>query len=116
MNLLQETIEDITLSGHSAEDIIFIGSERSAYSCTWEEFKELADDEYSSGFGAQEVASDLIIAFSDGSKMWRHEYDGSENWAYSSPFEAPETTLPIKNLFVTGTQVGWCDLEEMNKP
>jgi len=30
--------------------------------------------------------------------MWRHEYDGSENWAYSKPFKRPNKQLPIKRL------------------
>lgn len=114
MNLLQETIEDIEQSGHKPEDIVFIGSEGTGHSCTWDEFTELANRDYDSGFGAQEVASDLIIVFSDGAKMWRHEYDGSENWDYSSPFKMPEETKQIKSLFVTPEQIGWADLAEIN--
>lgn len=44
--------------------------------------------------------------------MWRHEYDGSENWEYSSPFKMPENVKPIESLFVRG--VGWEDLAEIN--
>lgn len=33
MNLLDETIKDVKDSGHSINDIIFIGSESSGYSC-----------------------------------------------------------------------------------
>lgn len=112
MNLLQETIEEIIRSGHKTEDIIFIGSESSGYSCTWPEYEILANRDYDYGFGAQEVASDLIIVFADGAKMWRHEYDGSENWAYSSPFKMPSEIKQIKNLFVNG--VGWEDLADIN--
>lgn len=111
-NLLSETISDIQDSGHSIEEIIFIGSEKSGYSCTWEEYERLADQNYDSGFGAPQVASDLIIVFSDGSKMWRHDYDGSEWWVYSTPFDLPMETKPIKKLFVNS--VGWEDLEEIN--
>ncbi len=96
-NLLKETIEDIENSGHTITDITFIGTE-DGYSCTWDEFKELADKDYNSGFGAAEVASDLIIVFNDGGKMWRSEYDGSENWDYSTPFVMPEKLKPIKRL------------------
>jgi len=114
MNLLKETIEDIKQSGHKPDDIVFIGSERSGYSCTWDEFTKLADRDYDSGFGAQKVARDLIIVFSDGTKMWRHEYDGSENWDYSSPFKMPRETKPVTNLFVPPERVGWMGLAEIN--
>lgn len=84
-NLLHETIEDIAHSGHTVPDVVFIGSDNAEYSCTWAEFEQLANQEYDSGFGAAEVAGDLIIRFSDGKKMWRHEYDGSECWYYDAP-------------------------------
>ena len=113
-NLLEETIEDIARSGHKPEDIIFIGSEASGHRCTWEEFQALANVDYDAGYGAQEIASDLIIVFRDGAKMWRHEYDGSERWDYSEPFKMPEQSLPIKRLKVPADRVGWCDLAECN--
>lgn len=99
INLLKETKLDIKNSGHSSEDIAFIGLEYSGRSCNWEEFCLLADREYDDGFGSQEVASDLIIVFSDGSFMRRTEYDGSEGWEFLSPFVKPENTLPMKSLF-----------------
>ena len=113
-NLLKETLEDIKLSGHTIMDIIFIGSEESGYYCNWEEFTKLANQEYDDGFGAQEVATDLIIVFSDGSKMWRHEYDGSERWDYSTPFEMPQKVKQIKSLFVNSDDIGWQTIAEIN--
>ena len=112
MNLLQETVEWIEQSGHKPEQIIFIGSEKTGHACTWDEFTKLANRDYDSGFGAQNVASDLIIVFSDGMKMWRVEYDGSEWWEYSTPFKMPEETKPIERLFTRG--VGWDDLDEIH--
>jgi hypothetical protein len=115
MNLLKETLNDIKESGNTIEDIVFIGSEDSGHSCTWDEFVILADHEYDSGYGAQEVADDLIIVFKNGSKMWRHEYDGSEWWQYSKPFTRPENKLPIKHLFVWQIDgIGWKSLNELN--
>jgi hypothetical protein len=115
MNLLKETIEDIRQSGHTPKDIVFIGSEVTGHRCCWTEFQTLANVEYDAGFGAQEVASDLIIVFFDGAKMWRREYDGSESWAYSRPFKMPTESHPIKHLTVAGYhRVGWCDLAELN--
>lgn len=117
MNLLKETIEAIGCAGKTPEQIIFIGSEESGHECTWEEFLVLADFDYNSGYGAQKVASDLIIVFSDGQKMWRDEYDGSESWAYSAPFVKEKgDKKPISRLHVTKAQIGWCTLAEVNSP
>ena len=115
MNLLKETKEDIAASGHKPTDIVFIGSAESGHCCTWEEFEVLADNDYNCGCGAQEVATDLVIVFKDGTNMWREEYDGSEGWSYSAPIKIPEKTYTIKSLFVTPEQVGWETLGEINK-
>lgn len=98
-NLLAETIEAIHESGHKVDDIVFIGSVESGHSCNWEEFEVLADKEYHSGFGSQKVASDLEIVFSDGLRMWRNEYDGSEWWMFSKPVILPNERKEIKSLF-----------------
>jgi hypothetical protein len=112
-NLLVETIEDITKSGHTVWDIIFIGSLESGYSCSWEQFEKLANFKYCSGYGAAAVASDLVIAFSDGAHMWRDEYDGSEWWMYQAPIKIPKETRPTKTL--GGDNYMWKDLREMNE-
>lgn len=106
MNFLKETVEGIKKSGHKTSDIVFIGSEKSGHQCTWKEFTKLADIEYD---GGAEIAGDLIIVFSDGGKMWRGEYDGSEWWEYSPPFKQPEVKLPIRTL------KGRYDLAKINK-
>ncbi len=116
MNLLEETIIAINKSGHKPSDIIFIGSEESGYSCTWDEFKALANRKYDQSYGAQKVASDLIIVFSDKQKMWRNEYDGAEWWELSVPFKQPKQKKKIKHLFVDEiNEVGWVTLEELHK-
>ena len=112
MNLLKETLDDIKESGHVINDIIYIGAEESGFCCEWDEYEIIADIEYDDGFGSQEIASDLIIVFSDGSKMWRHEYDGSEHWAYSKPFKMPSDKKKITTVCNGGM---WEDLESMNK-
>ena len=111
--MVKLTKQDIAESGHSPEDIIFIGSEQTGHSCTWEEFVKLADFVYYDGFGSQGIATDLIIAFSDGGKMWRHEYDGSEWWDYSRPFKMPEEKKPIVSL--GGDEFMWDDLAAIKK-
>lgn len=102
MNLLEETRESIKESGHLPEDIVFIGSVESGHECTWDQFVTLADREYDSGYGGQEVASDLIVVFSDGQQMRRSEYDGSEWWSFFVPFKRPEERRPISRLFARG--------------
>lgn len=116
-NLLSETAKDIERSGHTTADIIFIGSEATGHRCSWNQFSEIAKmTDYDAGFGSQKIATDLIIVFKDGMKMWRHEYDGSERWDYSEPFKMPEASLPISRLVVPEERIGWCSLEECNAP
>lgn len=116
MNLLAETLRDIAKSGHTPDDIVFIGSRKSGHHCSWDEFTHLADIEYDGGYGAQEVASDLEIVFRDGGGMWRTEYDGSEGWEYHRPFVMPQDAKPIKRLTVEGTDaIGWCELGELQE-
>jgi len=112
-NFLKETIEDIEKSGHTIKDIVFIGSQESGHSCTWDEFCLLADREYDNWYGHSEVADDLIIVFKDGMKMWRREYDGFEWWEYSKPFIMPEVKLKITRL-ICEEEVGWRSLNELN--
>lgn len=109
-NLLKETKIAIKESGHTPTDVVFIGSEKSGHQCTWDEFTILANVEYDSGYGADQVATDLIIVFSDGQKMWRGEYDGSEWWNHSTPFVQPAEPKPIKRLITPN--VGWDSLAD----
>lgn len=112
MNLLKETEQAIDESGHIPKNIIFIGSEETGHSCDWAEFRAFADLEYDAGFGGQEVAKDLVVVFSDGQKLWRGEYDGSEWWNFSKPFQMPIKTYPISKLI---SEDSWGSLEDINK-
>ncbi|MCK9519667.1 MAG: hypothetical protein M0R74_11690 [Dehalococcoidia bacterium] len=107
MNLLTETIEAIKENGLKISDIIFIGSSDGKYSCSWKKFRELADREYDNGYGGNEVASDLIIVFSDRTRMCRGEYDGSEWWEYQPLFKMPEKTEPVMNIFAGTVNGAW---------
>lgn len=99
VNLLEETKEAIEDFGQEIDNIIFIGSQESGHECSWELFEVLANREYDSGFGGQEVAADLIIVFENGTKMFREEFQGSMFWAWSSPFVMPKESHPIDSLF-----------------
>ncbi len=113
MNLLEETIQAIAESGHTPEEIIFIGSEKTGHQCSWAEFQQLADFEYDYDYGSQKIAIDLIIVFSDGARMWREEHGGAEWWKFLKPFVRPAKSLPIQGLVVSREQIGWCALEQM---
>lgn len=111
-NLLKETLSDIKFNGKTPEDILFIGSRDGEYSCTWDEFIVLANIEYDSGYGGQEIASDLVIVFKDNTYMDRYEYDGSESWAYNETPKAKKKTKKITRL--TGDSC-WVSLRSLNK-
>jgi len=114
---LEETKEAVIKSGHAVEQVMFVGSSDGKRRLAWPEFAKIADFEYDSGFGAQEIAKDLIVYFVDRTYMVRNEYDGSEWWEYSVPklFKDSDESVPYSKLRVSGDQVGWRDLEEINK-
>lgn len=88
MNLLEETICTLEEQGKTPSDVMWCGTEDFGF-FTWDEFAKLADVNYDSGYGGEEVAMDLIIR---GKNFWleRHEYDGSEWWEYKSLPKRPK--------------------------
>lgn len=112
-NFLKETLEAIERSGHIVDEIVFIGSLESGYNCSWGEFKKLANQDYDSNTGVQKIAVDLVIVFSDGQTMWRHDYGGYEGWMYSKPVVFPDANRPIVSLFAPKTKVGYLTLDEI---
>jgi len=114
-NLLHETLADMESMGHTPADVAYIGNlaEEGRRSCTWDQFVVLADVEYDCSFGAAEVAQDLVIMFSNGDRMERAEYDGSEWWERIRPLSPPPTPgEPITTL------VGqyWPSLADLHDP
>ena len=118
-NLLQETIKKLKEYYRTEEDVLWVGSEDFGW-FTWEDFKELADTEYNSGHGTQEVASDLLVV---GKDFWleRRDYDGAEWWEFKTmPCKPKNYRKPIA-LTVRqakeklGEDVrGWSTLKELN--
>ena len=78
MNFLNETIGAINNSGHTTDDVMFIGSSDGKYRIKFDEFALLANFEYDNGFGGQELFG--TIWYTDGTWADRGEYDGSEWW------------------------------------
>lgn len=62
------------------------------------------------------MATDLVIAYGDGQRMQRGEFDGSEYWAFLRPFVEPVVVKSITSLFVSPPRVGWQTLDQINEP
>jgi len=120
-NLLQETIEILKSHGKTPDDVLWCGSDSFGW-FTWKDFEEIASDAYyDEGFGAQEVAYDLLVV---GKDFWlkRREYDGAEDWEFLTLPERPTTYKKPVALTVHQTyekfgdnRVGWRPLEDLNK-
>jgi len=114
---LQETLEAIKDSGHKESDVMFIGSSDGVYRLSFKDFAKIADFTYDSGFGAQEIAKDLIIYFKDKTYIQRSEYDGSEWWEYNVPkvFAEKDPSKPYTVLSPRHVgRTGWESVEEIN--
>jgi len=112
-NLLQETKEKLNEAGKEIADIDWIGGPNFGW-FTWQDFEKVSNTEYDSGFGAQIVATDLVIVFSDGTYLKRGEYDGSEWWEYPCPIKKPENQVTPRRLMANEKEVGWSDLNEIH--
>ena len=92
MNFKTETLEALKESGKSTSDIVWIGSYQGDRIVDIDEFFRDADFRYDAGYGAQEIAGDLVIV---GDNWWleRKEYDGSEWWEFKiTPTLKPNNT------------------------
>lgn len=49
-----------------AKDVAWVGSQDGEYAISWEEFKAIANFDYDSGYGIQEIARDLVVVFHAG--------------------------------------------------
>ena len=90
MNLLNETVKALAEHNKTLKDVLAI--QGNSFGMSIEDFIDLSDTEYDSGFGGALVADDLVII---GDNWWleRAEYDGSEWWEYK---EKPKI-LPIRD-------------------
>lgn len=95
-NLLVETLEIIADHDKTADDVRWCLWEATpsiwriptaSTFFTWDDFAELANVTYDSGYGGHKVPLGLKIV---GDDWWleRHEYDGSEWWEFK--------TLPVR--------------------
>lgn len=111
-NLLNETLSIMDNHNLKVSDIIFIGSADAEFSCSWTRFFDLANKLYHDGFGSSEVATDLVIVFTDNSKLVRMEYYGSEWWQYNRvDIDYSKNGKTINNLFTKNFE---SSLKEIN--
>ena len=110
-NLLQETILTLKDNNKTTTNILWVGSVDFGY-FSWQEFAEIAKNtNYDSGYGGQEVASDLLIV---GKDFWleRYEYDGSECWEFKQIPKKSKRYIKIKDL--ASNNYSWNSLEDLN--
>lgn len=108
-NLWEETIEFLEENGKTFEDVLFIQGKD--FKVTKENFEIVAKKtDYDSGFGAQHVATDLVLV-GDGWWIERCEYDGSEWFEFKT---IPEKKEETKNITKLGVGM-WDTIKEMNK-
>jgi len=102
MNLLRETIDIIEENGKTYKDVRWVGSNDFCF--TWDEFAAVASVEYDEGYGAPNVAEDLVIV---GDDWWleRGEYDGSEWWEYKTTPRRPSRRMSPSSLIAN--DIGW---------
>lgn len=108
-NLWEETIYVLKENGKTFEDVLFIQGQD--FKVTKENFEIVAKKtNYDSGFGAQRVATDLVLV---GDDWWieRAEYDGSEWWEYKSIPTEKDKVVPILHL----DKGMWDTLKELNE-
>jgi hypothetical protein len=118
-NLWEETIKELKDNGKNFDDVVAICGRK--FQISKEDFIRHSNTIYDSGYGASEVAEDLLIV---GNDFWleRHEYDGSEWWEFKQkpkykdlPFKQI-TSLTVRQAHLSGVDCscGWEKLEDLN--
>ncbi|HIQ91025.1 MAG TPA: hypothetical protein IAB27_05330 [Candidatus Coprosoma intestinipullorum] len=117
-NLLEETKNYLRDNNKTIDDIKWVGNNKFYFDVN--EFLNIANVEYDSGYGAPEVAQDLLVV---GDNWWleRHEYDGSEWWEYKEIPLKPNKKIELKALTISQAKklgydvsVGWENLKSIN--
>lgn len=109
-NLLDETKEFLGKYSKTLDDVLFIQGDDFGITRK-KNFETVAKDtEYDSGYGAQHVATDLVLV-GDGWWIERFEYDGSEWWELKTIPTEKSKVVPIFYL----DRGLWDTLKEMNE-
>lgn len=108
-NLWEETIEFLKENDKTFKDVLFIQGED--FKLTKENFEIVAKKtNYDSGFGAQRVATDLVLV-GDGWWIERAEYDGSEWWEFKT---IPTDKDKVEHIHHLANGM-WDTLKELNE-
>lgn len=100
-NFLEETLEYLEYLKITTDDVICVVYGDSYMS--WDVFAKNADFRYDSGFGATEI-SDKIFIYTKGYIIYRHEYDGSEEWR---SVRTLESVIPKKTQLLSDEPVNF---------
>jgi hypothetical protein len=116
-NVVSEIINEITQQGFETKDISWIGSKDGQFAMSYDDFyMKFGNMEYDNGFGAQELASDLVMVMKDNSYFDRDEYDGAEGWTYNKPPQKQKDSKTMEHICVKEvSEIGWRDLKDLNK-
>lgn len=110
INLWEETIGTIEDNNRKWDDVTHISGTN--FQISKENYERVAKKTYyNSGFGAPDVAVDLVI-YGVGFLMKRGEYDGSEWWEFIE-FSC-NTNLPVVDINRLAGGM-WNTLEELNE-
>ena len=109
-NLWNETLSVLETNRKTISDILWVGSEDGKYFIPLTELQTVLNIDYDSGYGAQEIASDLVIV---GIDWWleRHEYDGAELWHFKC---IPVLSQKPEQIIRVGTGM-WDSIEELRQ-
>lgn len=113
INLLAETMHDIVDAHKRTDDVKCVRSYDGEYSISWQEFAKISDKLYNNGYGAAEVATDLIVEFEDGTYLERVEYDGAEGWRYVPTLRPIQPDAKTFTKVISGL---WPTVAELNNP
>lgn len=116
-NLFEETVRVLAHHNKFWKDISWVGG--NDFYIDLATFINVAKEtNYDNGFGAQEIAEDLVIAFNDGSWLSREEYDGSEGWRYNYYPQKPSKKFEGENCKLRCSEgcYFWGSLSEINFP
>lgn len=98
LNFLEETKLFMLHNGYIPADIVFIGSLDGRYQCSWGEFTDVANVDYEWSYGREQIASDLIIEFKDGSRLIRSSAGSEERWKVLPKLIRRDTPHKIKSF------------------
>lgn len=111
MNLLKETLTELSSLNLSSTSVKWVGSLDGLYAISWDEFAAIADVEYDDSIQhGQESAKDLVVV---GEDWWleRDKREGKEEWVYHA---LPVRSCSAKKFTnVLHRRIDWSNLADI---